>query len=66
MLQFTITRMQIGKYEVPVPHGISELLNQSGAWVIKSEDTPPLKEYDRRVEKRDGKLFTILTKKRVF
>jgi hypothetical protein len=59
--QFTITRMQVGDFEVPVPVGLSELLNQAGAWGPKREPTH-LKEYDRRVEMRDGKLFTVLTK----
>jgi hypothetical protein len=53
--------MQVGGFEVPVPVGLSELLNQAGAWGPKREPTH-LKEYDRRVEMRDGKLFTVLTK----
>ncbi len=60
--QITITRLQLGEFEVPVPLGLSELLNKAGAWGIKCEDPPHLKEYDRRVEMREGKLFTVLTK----
>jgi hypothetical protein len=59
---YIITRMQIGEFEVPVPQGLSELLNQSGAWGDKLE-APQLNEYDRLVEMRNGKLFTVLKKK---
>jgi hypothetical protein len=62
--QFTITKMMIGDYEVPVPHGLSELLNEAGAWVIRKEPSEINKEYDRRIEKReDGTIVTVLTKK---
>jgi hypothetical protein len=61
-LNFIITRMQVGEFEVPVPFGLSELLNQAGAWGIRNEESEHLKEYERRVEMRDGKIFTVLTK----
>jgi hypothetical protein len=61
-LNFIITRMQVGEFEVPVPVGLSELLNQAGAWGIRNEEPEHLKEYERRVEMRDGKIFTVLTK----
>jgi hypothetical protein len=60
-LNFIITRMQIGEFEVPVPPGLSELINQASAWGVKAPEH--LKEYDRRVEMRNGELFTILTKR---
>lgn len=58
-----ITKMKLGDYEVPVPQGLSDLLNTAGAWGIKRQDPPCVKQYDRRVEKRDGRLFTVLTLK---
>lgn len=64
MVEITITSMKIGDYEVPPPHGLSELINRAGAWGIKKEDSIISKEYDRKVIKRDGQLVTILTKKR--
>lgn len=60
--RITITKMQIGEFEVTVPHGLSELINSAGAWGEKKEPTI-LKEYDRIVEKRDGRVFTVLTRK---
>lgn len=63
MTQIIITRMQIGNFEVNVPHGLSELLNSAGAWAIKKSDSTITDQYDRRVEKRDGQLVTILTRK---
>jgi hypothetical protein len=62
--QFTITKMKIGDYEVPVPHGLSELLNDSGAWVIRTNKPKPNNQYERRVEKKDGNIVTFLTLKR--
>jgi hypothetical protein len=59
---FIITRMQVGGFEVPIPVGLSELLNQAGAWGIRNDEPVHLKQYDRRVEMRNGKLFTVLTK----
>jgi hypothetical protein len=61
--RITITRMQIGEYEVPIPHGLSELLNSGGAWREKSEKLQNLEEnYTRLVKMREGKLVTVLTK----
>lgn len=61
--QIIITRMQVGEFEVPVPHGLSELLNAAGAWVSKQEVPTYPEDYDRMVEMRNGRLFTKLTKK---
>lgn len=63
MPNITITRMQIGDYEVQVPHGLSELINSAGAWGEKKEKPHLLKDYQRTVEMRDGKIFTVLNKK---
>lgn len=62
--QITITKMQVGDYEVPVPHGLSDLLNAAGAWGIK-EDHGLIEGYDRDVIKQDGHFITRLTKREV-
>ena len=62
--EITITKMMIGEYEVPVPRGLSELLNRAGAWGIPEEPSEFVKKYESRVEKReDGSIATILTYK---
>lgn len=60
--QMTITRLQIGEFEVPVPHGLSELLNRAGAWKEKKEAPSAPEGYTREVIKRDGKIVTLLRK----
>lgn len=60
-LEFTITGMKIGEFDVPVPHGLSELINRANAWVLRTDE--PLNEgYHREVIKRNGKIVTVLTK----
>jgi hypothetical protein len=58
-----ITKIKIGDYEVPVPHGLSELLKD--AWVLKDETMKNTSAdyYTRKIEMRNGRLFTVLTKK---
>ena len=58
----TITRLQIGEFEVPVPHGLSELLNRAGAWKERKEAPAPHEGYTREVVKVDGKIVTRLRK----
>lgn len=58
----TITRLQIGEFEVPVPHGLSELLNRAGAWKEKKETPSAPEGYTREVVKVDGKIVTRLRK----
>lgn len=60
---FTITSLKIGEYEVPVPHGLSELLNNAGAWRESRTELTLPNDYERKVEMRNGKLYTVLTKK---
>lgn len=62
--RITITKIQIGEFELPVPHGLSELVNSAGAWGEKKDELTYLKEYDRTVEMRDGTVFTVLTRKK--
>lgn len=58
-----IKKIKIGEHDVAVPHGLSDLLNSAGVWTAKpKESSRSTNEYHRRVELRDGRLFTILTK----
>jgi len=57
-----ITKMKIGDYEVPVPRGLSELLQ--GSWV-EQKSAPSVNGYERKVEMRNGRLYTVLKKKQV-
>jgi hypothetical protein len=57
----TITGIRIGEHSVPVPHGLSELINRTNAWSILTEK-PDFEGYHREVVRKDGKLMTILTK----
>jgi hypothetical protein len=59
-----ITKIQIGEYEVSVPQGFSELLNSAGAWGKKRDYPTYLEEYDRFVEMREGRVFTVLKKRK--
>lgn len=58
-VEIKITGIRIGNYSIPVPHGLSELINKTSAW---STEKSNLKGYHRKVVKKDGKLMTILTK----
>lgn len=58
-----VTKMKLGDYDVPVPVGLSELLKDT--WVMKDRSDTVNPEYTRRIEKRNGRLYTILTKKEV-
>jgi hypothetical protein len=60
-VELTITGMRIGEYSVPVPSGLSELINRANAWSLQTEK-PKFEGYHREVVKKDGKLFTIFTK----
>lgn len=60
-MQLEITAMQLGGCEVSVPPGLSEVVNRAGVWSPYREQQ--IKDYDREVIRRNGKLFTILTKR---
>jgi hypothetical protein len=60
-LNITITGIRIGEQSVPVPHGLSELINRANAWSIV-EEKPKFKGYHREIVMQDGKLKTVLTK----
>ncbi|MGE6379877.1 hypothetical protein [Peribacillus muralis] len=64
----TINSMSLGGYEIPIPKGLSELLNRAGAWKYRApgltQSESPLKDYDRKVVKENGHLRTYLTYKK--
>ncbi|MCM3763483.1 hypothetical protein [Neobacillus niacini] len=62
-MNITITGMSVDGHSVPVPHGLSELINAAGAWGIRKEKSAITKKYDRRVEKRGEHFVTVLTLK---
>lgn len=62
-MNITINGMSLDGYSVMVPQGLSDLLNASGAWGLPQQETDFIKQYDRKVEMRNGKLVTVLTKK---
>lgn len=57
-MKITITGMSIDGHNVPVPHGLSELLNRAGAW--SAAPIPPLEGYRREVKRVDGRFVTEL------
>jgi hypothetical protein len=64
----TIISISIKNYKFPVPDGFSELINHSGAWRYKTEDSANeekdiTRDYERRVKSENGKLRTYLTYK---
>lgn len=63
-----VTSISLGGYEVPVPKGLSELLNRAGAWKYiapgLTQKENPLENYDRTVVKENGHYRTYLTYKK--
>lgn len=51
--------MHLGAYQVPVPIGLSELINCVGAW--STDEVPYLVGYQREVKRDDDRLVTVLT-----
>jgi hypothetical protein len=62
-MNITITGMSLDGHSIPVPHGLSELVNTAGAWGIPKQKSAISDQYDRRVEKRGDRLVTVLTLK---
>lgn len=56
-----IKSIQLEGHTLPIPEGLSELLNNGNGWGKKQENINP--EYIREVVKRDGKLITVLKKR---
>lgn len=55
-MQITIKAMRLDDHQIPVPHGLSELLNRSGAW--SAAPIPPLDGYRREVKRVGGRFVT--------
>lgn len=64
----TITGISLDGHKIPIPKGLSELLNDSRAWRYEVPDNTsnkdnPLGDYERKVVKENGQLRTYLTYK---
>ncbi|MGE8080482.1 hypothetical protein [Peribacillus loiseleuriae] len=62
-----VTSISLDGHNIPVPEGLSEILNRSGGWeTVKSgsNDNDPLKDYEKKVVLENGRLFTRLTYKK--
>ncbi|MGG3798947.1 hypothetical protein [Metabacillus fastidiosus] len=63
--RLNVTSISLDGFQLPVPEGLSELLNISGAWVYQKEDKAEeknhLNKYDRKVVMESGRLRTYLT-----
>lgn len=63
-MNITITGISLDGHSVPVPNGLSELLNAASVWCIKKNEPVFIGDYERRTEQRNGNLVTVLTLKR--
>lgn len=61
MSNIEIKGIRVGGHSIPVPHGLSELINRSNAW-SKQTEKPKFTGYRREVVMKEGKLMTIFTK----
>ncbi|MBD8589180.1 hypothetical protein IFT92_15370 [Peribacillus simplex] len=64
-----VTSISLEGNEVPVPKGLSELLNRAGAWKYKApgsldNEMNPLENYERKVVQENGNFRTYLTYKK--
>lgn len=64
-MDITISGIYLDGYSVPVPHGLTELINTAGAWGTRKSE-PVNDRYDRKVEKREGNFVTILSLKKPY
>jgi len=55
-MNIVIKSMSIDGYNIPVPAGLSELINRAGAWT--TAEIPPPKGYRREVKLVNGRLIT--------
>ncbi|MDP4085795.1 MAG: hypothetical protein Q8934_14410 [Bacillota bacterium] len=63
--QITIKSMRVGEFEVSVPRGLSELLNDAGVWTTTPRNSLPIcARYEREIIKRDGNIVTHLKLKK--
>jgi hypothetical protein len=61
LTKISIESLQIDGYSIPVPEGLSELLEQT--WGTVEKENVLMAEYDRRVIKKESGFVTWLTKK---
>lgn len=66
MEDLEITQIKLEGHSIPIPAGLSDLLNDSRVWVLKQkgdtiEDPQFLNQYERKVSLKGGKLRTYLT-----
>lgn len=59
--KISVSSLKIDGHSVPVPEGLSELLEST--WVSSREEKDLLKKYDRKVIQRNGNFVTLLTKR---
>jgi hypothetical protein len=62
-MNIKITGMSLDGHQVPVPNGLSELINAAGAWSNQKLKTNYLDHYEQKTERRNGNLVTVLTLK---
>jgi hypothetical protein len=61
LTKISIESLQIDGHSVPVPEGLSELLEQT--WGMVEKENVLMADYDRRVIKKENGFVTWLTKK---
>lgn len=66
MEDLEVTHIKLESHSIPIPAGLTDLLNDSRVWVLKQkgdtiEDQQFLNHYERKVSLEDGKLRTYLT-----
>lgn len=57
-MKIVIKNMRLDNHLIPVPPGLSELLDRAGAW--SSDEIPPPRGYRREVKCVNGQLVTEL------
>lgn len=57
----TLKSLHLDGHELPVPHGLEELLNKGNGWGSPSGELDP--GYERKVIKENGRLITRYTYK---
>lgn len=63
-MNIKITAMYLDGHSVPVPEGLSELINSAGAWGTPKRNPMILEKYERKVERRGENWVTIFTFKK--
>jgi hypothetical protein len=61
LTKITIESLKIDGHSIPIPEGLSELLEQT--WGLAEKESEFIGAYDRRVIKKENGFVTWLTKK---